>query len=132
MKKQVLLLATLSLFFASSALAFNFESTSGYYLQACNEVDKYHYGKPIDRGRVDVCFGFIEGAEGMHTGFTAVNKDFKFYCPVSSSNYMQDIKHSRLIWVDYLKNNPQNLHLPPIITYIAAMEKAFPCPNFSK
>jgi len=128
MKKLVLLIFVASLFVASPVLSSHSWETSSYYLKNCKEEIRVLNDNPSNKASFDICLAFIEGADRMHTGLTAVNRDNKLYCTQQSSDFMKDIKTYRSIWVKYLENNPQELPLNPVVTFISAMQEPFPCP----
>ena len=124
MKKLQLLLLVLSLLVASPSLGGHPLSTSGDYLKYCQESIKVYEGKSADKSAAGSCLGFVEGAIGMHAALNASGKATPFYCMAEHGISSFD---AISIWNEYLENNPRNLDKSPIITFILAIRKVFPC-----
>ena len=128
MKKLTVLLVAVSLFMASPVKA-DF-TKSLYYLNACNELKKLMDGEEsLDTAQAHACIGFVTGATRMRTITAYLNKnDGNFtdtYCAEDGGSTQQVV----LIWHKFLEDNPQDLHVEPILTFIKAMQEAFPCPQ---
>jgi len=64
------------------------------------------------------CLGFIAGVIGAHHG-----KGDESYCPPKGVTLGQE----KLIFVKYLNDHPEELHLEGASVFLRAVSKVFPC-----
>ena len=96
-------------------------------VQAQMESNKLQY-MCEDIGSTDwaMCAGYFAGMQNIGavwSGYAEIGGSKGPYCV--SANVTPDI-HLR-VWQKYVEENPEELAKPAVVTYIGAMQDAFPC-----
>ena len=68
------------------------------------------------------CFGSISGFVQAHRNIL-VHLGMEIFCLPPGVTYEQ----IRLVWMNYAKQNPAELHLDAIDPFVSSMKEAFPC-----
>ena len=129
MKRLVLSLVTVSLFFASPVLAFEVDR-GNKFLSQCNEAIKYFDDEKanIDRVGFASCVSYLEGfnhSSNLHRQYLVRQKSHPLYC--LPKNGIVDAQSVRIV-VKYLKDHPEKIHETKLSLVTKAFMEAFPCP----
>lgn len=117
----VIILASLFALIASSAFAGEDRYSSRYWRGMCASFIE---DKTLNHSNHDRCFGFLLGATQAEMYFD-VNHKAVTYCAPKGSTFEQYAR----IWISFLDKNPKELHKLAFLTFMWAMEEAFPCPK---
>ncbi len=72
------------------------------------------------------CLGFATGASQALGAFQILSKNTGSIClPLQNGSNIEYVK----VWLKYLDNHPEELHLPAFVSFAAAQHEAFPCAN---
>lgn len=93
-----------------------------YLMERCNAAasDQSAFD-PLSAG---FCFGSISGFVQAHRSIL-VHLGMEIFCLPPDVTPEQ----IRLVWMNYAKQNPAELHLDAIDPFISSMKDAFPCPD---
>ncbi len=107
--------------FSRAAIAEENTESSGYYQRICGAAINALETKSVVMGYFETgkCAGFVDGVEQANIYYGK-----RLYCTPSGVTFEQMVR----VWLKYLKDHPETLHLQAINTYSESQRSVFPCP----